>query len=214
MERSRQRILRIIQHSGAATVESLAKQLALAPATVRRHLDILQRDSLVTFVEVRKPTGRPEYSFTLTDRGHEAMPKSYAPLMLDTLRVIGARTHGQLDGKSGGEVLQAVFQEMGRKAAARWSGGPGRTRAESISAVLAEHGFAPEVTQGKSGLHMKLANCPFRAVAMGDPSVCEFDSNLIEGVLGMPVTRDSCIAKGDSCCVYSAPGRGAAAGKA
>ena len=69
MEGARLRILQLLQKHSNDTVEGLANAIGLAPATIRRHLDILQRDRLVTFEEVRKRTGRPEYSFYLTEGG-------------------------------------------------------------------------------------------------------------------------------------------------
>lgn len=69
-------ILEIIQNRKSETVNGLAQELSLAPATIRRHLDILQRDGLVTFTEVRHGTGRPEFSFSLTERGHETPSKT------------------------------------------------------------------------------------------------------------------------------------------
>ena len=74
----------------------MAKEIGLAPATVRGHLDILQRDRLVDFAEVRQRTGRPGYAFYLTDAGHETLPKGYDVLLglvvqeLDTLTTEGA----------------------------------------------------------------------------------------------------------------------------
>ncbi len=37
---------------GSVTVDELAKDIGLAPATIRRHLDILQRDQLAAFEQV------------------------------------------------------------------------------------------------------------------------------------------------------------------
>ena len=77
-------ILEIIQSRESETVCGLAQGLSLAPATIRRHLDILQQDGLVSFTEVRHGTGRPEYSSSLTDRSHQTLPKHDSE-MLGTL---------------------------------------------------------------------------------------------------------------------------------
>ena len=59
METTRQTILSILRRRRRATVDELTKELGLAPATVRRHLDILARDSHVEVSQVRRKTGRP-----------------------------------------------------------------------------------------------------------------------------------------------------------
>ena len=74
MEGTRLLILQLLQKNNSDTVEGLAKAIGLAPATIRRHLDILQRDRFVAFEEIRKKTGRPEYSFFLTHDGPETLP--------------------------------------------------------------------------------------------------------------------------------------------
>jgi predicted ArsR family transcriptional regulator len=43
---TRLQIARLLQRDGTDTVESLADKLGLAAATVRRHLDIMQRDGV------------------------------------------------------------------------------------------------------------------------------------------------------------------------
>ena len=53
MEGTRLGILTLLQRQ-SATVDQLRTELGLAAATVRRHLDILQRDRLVTFQAVRR----------------------------------------------------------------------------------------------------------------------------------------------------------------
>jgi predicted ArsR family transcriptional regulator len=204
MERSRERILRIIQQSGSANVETLSRRLGLAPATVRRHLDILQRDGLVTYSEVRKQTGRPEYSFSLTERGHEVMPKGYDALLLELIREIGLKKSGDLDGKNGRDVLREVFQALGERAGAEHLAKAGHDAVSALAAGLEERDFGPDVSRLPEGVRVKLTNCPFRAVARADQAVCAFDSNLISRVLGKQVRRESCIAEGDQCCMYVA----------
>ena len=55
---SRLQILQTLQRNGRETVESLARSLKLAPAAIRRHMDILQRGRFISFQEVKRPTGR------------------------------------------------------------------------------------------------------------------------------------------------------------
>jgi predicted ArsR family transcriptional regulator len=204
MERSRERILRIIQKEGAANVDTLSRNLGLAPATVRRHLDILQRDGQVSYSEVRKPTGRPEYSFSLTERGHEVMPKAYDGLLAELMRDIASRPAGEFDGKSGPDVLSESFERMGYQSGAGYLARASKEPAAAVIQALSERGFAPQAEETAAGMKITLTNCPFRSVAMSDRTVCKFDSALITRIIGMPVKRDNCVADGARCCVYIA----------
>ncbi len=70
LEGTRLKILNILRSQGSVTVEDLAKDIGLASSTIRRHLDILQRDQLVAFDQVRRKLGRPEFAYRLTEHGH------------------------------------------------------------------------------------------------------------------------------------------------
>ena len=112
MEGSRFRILQQLQKKTNDTVGGLAGAMELAPATIRRHLDILQRDRLVAFKGVRKKTGRPEYSFYLTEDGHQALPKSYDVLLRLLVDELGQMTATDLAGMDGRSVLETLFTRL------------------------------------------------------------------------------------------------------
>ena len=81
LEGTRLNVLSILQRQGSITVDQLAQVTGLASATIRRHLDILQRDNLVAFRQVRKKLGRPEYSYFLTEDGQESGYRDYRKLL-------------------------------------------------------------------------------------------------------------------------------------
>ncbi|MEX0762881.1 MAG: winged helix-turn-helix transcriptional regulator [Dehalococcoidia bacterium] len=204
VERSRDRILAIIQRDGSANVAALSQQVGLAPATIRRHLDILQRNGLVSFTLVRKPTGRPEHRFSLTENGHESMPKSYGMLLADLLKDIGTLAPSELEGKSGSEVLRESFRRIGTRIGQQHAGTAEKVGA--LMAVLGERGFMPDVEEGPTGVRVLLTNCPFRSAAREDSRVCGIDAAIISTVLDVPVRRVACINDGASCCTYVAEG--------
>lgn len=92
-ERStRNRVARSILDHGPSTVADLAKRLGLTQAAVRRHLDALAADDIVTAREQRvygaRTRGRPAKVFALTDCGRDAFDQSYDKLAVDALRWI------------------------------------------------------------------------------------------------------------------------------
>ena len=56
---TREEILALLRRHTSMSVEELARAIGLAPATVRRHLDVLLRDDYVEVSQVRGGTGRP-----------------------------------------------------------------------------------------------------------------------------------------------------------
>lgn len=204
MQSTRERILQIVQQRRQETVGGLARELGLAPATVRRHLDILQRDGLVAFTEVRKGTGRPEHSFSLTDRGHESLPKAYDALLAGLMKELGAMPRADLADRDGRELLDLALSRMGARAARAFGERSHEDPVDAALHALRELDFEPAVERVPGGLRFALSNCPFRSVAMATEAVCSYDTALLKGILGTSVRRASCITRGDSCCQYVA----------
>ena len=208
MEGTRLRILQHLQQSGQDTVDGLARFMELAPATIRRHLDILQRDRYVTFDEVRKKTGRPEYSFYLTENGQEAMPKAYDKLLGMVIGEVASLKSDETSGKTGEQVLRLVFRRLSDRASGQYESqvrGQGlEQKLEILVSHLRESDFSPDVEVRDGTLRIKLMNCPFRSVALEHESVCTYDSNLIAKILDVDLQRQGCIHDGEAHCVYTA----------
>lgn len=205
MEGTRLQILEHLQQEHQ-TVGGLAKAMELAPATIRRHLDILQRDHLVDFREVRKKTGRPEYSFGLTEKGQETLPKSYDLMLKMMVDEMGDLTEEDMRGLDGQKVLEMVFQRLSVKVAQRFSGDIAPQsldeRVFNLLGALDEEHFQPEALNVDGKFQIKLRNCPFRSVALTNKSVCDFDANMISTAMGVKMTQVSCISDDQPCCIY------------
>ncbi|MFQ6028561.1 MAG: helix-turn-helix transcriptional regulator [Dehalococcoidia bacterium] len=203
LEGTRQQILDLIQREGSLTVEQLAQSLGLASATIRRHLDILQRDHLVSFQQVRKKLGRPEYLYSLTEAGYESGRRDYQKLLcllLTNLRSIESPTEKP-------NLVQSVLHQVADQLSAAYLVDAGtataETRTNKLEQALTDIGFAPEISKQSGQLTIRLCNCPFRAAALCDESVCLIDRRLIQNILGSQPSRRSTICDGDHTCTYT-----------
>ena len=207
MDGPRLHILNILQRQNRATVDLMARELGLASATVRRHLDILQRDHLVTFGQVKKKTGRPEYTYYLTESGQESLPKEYDRLLGRLLHEMSSLSNAEIGDRSGNELLQLMFQRMALQTAARTGGEAQDSFSERVSravAVLQEEKFAPEIEETNGSLRIQLHNCPFRSVVMENGSVCTYDGFVLSSILGTDVVLEQCVRENDGACCYTA----------
>ena len=205
---TRLQILLTLQQNGRDTVDSLARSLNLAPATIRRHMDILQRDHLISFEEVKRPTGRPEYSFFLTEVGHEELPKNYGRLLDSLFQEIGSLEKQDVDGQDGKGLADILLMRIARRIADRAVVSPDATpsqRANTLATLLKEEQYTPKVEEKCGSIQIELFNCPIRSVALEHDSICAFDSYLISQVLGTSVFLEKCVAWGDSSCFYVVP---------
>ena len=208
MEGTRLLILQLLQKNSRNTVEGLAKTIGLAPATIRRHLDILQRDRFVAFEEVRKKTGRPEYSFFLTEGGQKALPKDYDRLLNQVMQLMTSATAQDIKGMHGSQVLELVFRRMADQVCKEneklVADQDLKHRLTALMGLLAKEDFSPVAELVDETLQIRLLNCPFHLVALQNKSVCSFDENLISTMLDLKLAREDNVCDGDSSCMYTA----------
>ena len=196
---TREEILAILRRHDRMGVEDLARELGLAGATVRRHLDVLQRDNYVAVTQVRGHTGRPRHLFALTEAGSDLFPHHYVRL---TQRLIGEIVNLEASdtvGRSGGQIAALVFEKMAERIveeyAPRIEGTTLLDRARSVAALVAEEGMDFEVIAQKDesgGQAVRLfgRGCPCirLAVPSGAPGeACDHDRRMLERVLGATV---------------------------
>lgn len=201
MSVSRDNILTIIRQNNGVNVDDLARQMDLAPATVRRHLDILERDGLVSHTEVRKPTGRPQYAFHLTEKGHDSVPKDYSRLLVELVQGIKSIPSTELGGVSGTDVLKATLTGIGQKRAEEY--GRGRAPIEAVRAALEAGGHDPIIESNDEGLRVRVTNCPYRKASTDDSVICIADESMMTSLLGDGIVHESSIAEQQGECVYS-----------
>ena len=102
----------ILRRRVEATVDDLTQSLDLAPATIRRHLDILQRDGYITVRPVRRETGRPHYAFSLTEAGEDLFPQHYIRITNRLIDEIVSLDPAETAGKSGQDLAGLIFDTV------------------------------------------------------------------------------------------------------
>ena len=207
METTRQTILDILRRRQHATIDELTHLLGLAPATVRRHLDILMRDGLVQAGQVRRGTGRPHYLFSLTEAGEDAFPKNYVRLTNRLIEEIVALDPAETSGRSGLELAELVFERMADRVAEHYAGRvTGYTLAERLkqaTAMLAEEGIVFDWNETPDGFLLLGRGCPCRRVASSHSQICAHDQRLLARLLNADIEPVEPASVGeDSYCAY------------
>jgi len=191
METTRQTILGILRRRGAS-VDDLTKELGLAPATVRRHLDILARDGHVDVAQVRRPTGRPHYLFSLSESGEDLFPKHYVRITNRLIEEIVALEPEETADCSGADLANLVFEKMAQRLAQRVAPHVhGADLAERITAVtdaLSEEGIAFDVEERQGGYLLIGRGCPCPRAAGRQRQVCAHDQRLLSTLLAADVS--------------------------
>ena len=190
METTRQTILNILRRR-QATVDELTKELGLAPATIRRHLDILARDGHVDVTQVRRKTGRPHYVFTLSEAGEDLFPKRYVRITNRLIEEIVALSPEEVAGCDGGRLAELVFDKMALRLAQRVlphiHGSTLVERIEQATHALADEGIVFDIEKTDGGSLLVGHGCPCPRVASTQHQVCAHDQRLLSLLLAADV---------------------------
>jgi DeoR family transcriptional regulator, suf operon transcriptional repressor len=185
---TRDEILALLRRHSSMTVEELAQALGLAGATVRRHLDVLLRDDLVSVTQVRGGPGRPRHVFRLTEAGAGASPHHYVRMTQRMLGEIVALGSQETAGRSGKEIAAVVFDRMAARIAVEYAprvhGATLEARARSAVALVAGEGIDFEVFVEDDGVHLLGRGC----LCSRDPNApvqpCEHDQRMLAALIG------------------------------
>jgi predicted ArsR family transcriptional regulator len=210
--RTRDAIARSILENGPSTASTLSKRLALTPAGIRRHLDLLVADGVL---EARDPRvgstrgrGRPSKVFLMTDEGRSQFEHSYDDLAVAALKFIAAHS---------GDHLVTAFAESRAEDIERKATPYLAKRAKKIDALatfLTEQGYAASVEKRGTGEEICQHHCPIAHVAAQYPQLCEAETQAFSRLLGTHVQRLATIAHGDGVCTTYIPQLTTTAGKA
>ncbi len=196
----RQKILEILKRQRYATVVELAKELDMAPVSVRHHLDLLIGDSLVCAPRVRRGSGagRPKRVYALTPEAADHFPNSYRQLADDSLSALK-----QLVSEE--QVLGVMRTLAGRTASLAPTDletlSPS-DRIEAIAKFLTEQGFMAGFEVNGNDILLHTCNCPYAQLAASHPELCQMDLQLIGDLTGLKPERIAHIADGDGRCTY------------
>jgi predicted ArsR family transcriptional regulator len=216
---TRDAIARLILEHGPATASTLSQALALTPAGIRRHLDLLVADGILEARDPRDSSirgrGRPSKVFLMTDVGRAKFEHTYDDLAVSALKFMA--THS-------GDHLVAAFaesraQEIEAKATEYFSqhAHKGSNKEDTVAALadfLTEQGYAASVEERGSGEEICQHHCPIAHVAAAYPQLCEAETQAFSRLLGTHVQRLATIAHGDGVCTTYIPQLTTTAGKA
>jgi predicted ArsR family transcriptional regulator len=206
--RTRDRVIALLSH-GAATAGELGAKLGLSPAAIRRHLDAMLAEGMVTERERvnrgRRGRGRPAKIFVLTDAAREGFGKhTYDDLAASALRWIARQGEGAVAAFAAAQVIKL---EERCAAAVREAGDDPLARAEALAAALTAEGYAASASTIASGGQLCQHHCPVAHVAAEFPQLCEAETQVISRLVGTHVQRLATIAHGDGVCTTHIPGQ-------
>ncbi len=206
MKGTRGEIVALLRARGECTVADLAGAVAIAPAAVRRHMEILAGEGTVEYRAVRQATGRPYFAYRLTEQARESEAHTYPRLLERMVTEVAALSAGQTAGMDGRDLLATVFDRMSDHLAddyrERVHGESMEERVSSLTEALRDEGIVERWQKADDGYHLTTSACPHRRAAIASTSLCDSEVKLLSTLLGtdvMPVAR---LVEGGLTCDY------------
>lgn len=197
----------LVSRHGPVTATALADLLSVTPAAVRRHLDALTADGLVSSRAVTgtgpRGRGRPARAFVLTGAGQDRFGGDRNAAGREDLAV-GALHF--LDRTAGRDAVAAFARERAdalrkRVAPAVEAAGPRLVdRTTALARALDDEGYAASTRPAATGTQVCQGQCPVHRAAADFPELCEAELAAFAEVLGAPVQRLSTMAGGAHVC--------------
>lgn len=197
---TRKMILTMLKTLSAQTAGDMSRKLGITEMAVRRHLNTLERDGLITSTLVRQAMGRPVHMYNLTENADELFPKKYHHLTLDLLE--------ELEASAGGEQVNRLFDRRKDRLIERYedrmAGKPLDERVKVLAEIQNTNGYMVEWEQtGEGDYLLHEHNCPISQVANRFQHACQCELSMFRTLLDTDkVDRTECLAKGGNRCTY------------
>ncbi|MBH5319336.1 transcriptional regulator [Paenibacillus sp. GSMTC-2017] len=198
---TREYILQLLKTKGALSTKDLTDELGITVMAVRRHIQSLEKDNLITPKTIRQSMGRPTAVYTLTEQAEGFFPRKYHTLTLELL--------GELEDHFGEDAVEKLFEgrknKMLKKYDASMQGKEISDRVATLADIQNENGYMAQWEQVNEEEYLiKEHNCPIEQVAVKYQHACQYELELFESLLGdAEVSRTDCLAKGGQRCTYS-----------
>ena len=199
----RDEILRLLRAKGPLTAAEVARETGTVVSAARQHLGNLRGDGLVRAEIVRQGVGRPTHRFSLTAEADDEFPNDY--------RAIATALVSELAERGDDDILMSIFSD--REAdlidfmRPQVEGLQFDDKVVRIAELMSERGYMTDVRAVDGGYELAAHNCPISAVTQQTDAPCRLELDIIENLLGVPITRSTSLANGQAACVYLIPHR-------
>jgi len=204
VQTTRFRILEIIKEQGDVTVAELARQLDMAPVSVRHHLDVLQGDNLIYSprVQRRGTVGRPLQIYALTEAAGDYFPRNH--------QLLAMRLLDEFKSVLPNDQLQAMLERMA-ESDARLVDIPAdadiEKRLQLTVEFLNDRGYLARYEREQDHFVLYTLNCPYAGVSEQHRELCAMDLRLISRLLGQTPRAMNRITDGACRCAYQITGQ-------
>ena len=183
------------------TANELGERFNLTANACRRHLKELEDAQLVRFRREVRGVGAPAYAYSLTERGEQLFPRSYANPLADALDVVRAEQGPEGVVRIFRKQWEAIAEEVKPELAKL----PLAERARTLAVLLTANGYMAESESSSPNQALiREHNCAVREIAQRFPEICTAEAAFIAETLNATVERHQHMMQGCKSCEYHA----------
>ena len=182
-----------------ANAIELARKLGINESAVRRHLDALEREGLVSSRFERRERGRPKKMFSLTADGRGMFPRKSGALLSLLIQAI-TRRYGEEELSS---LMSVVAKDFAEKLITKEIRGDLENRLKQLVQLLDDYGFFTSLSKRGDKYVIEYRNCVFEdVIPQFGKYVCNIDEEVTRKVAGeVSIEWKERIAEGDKRCL-------------
>lgn len=210
---TRDHVFNSVLTHGPISAATIGKQLNLTPAAVRRHLDALEDEGLVSVQAVRthQGAGRPSRRYVVTQQGQSEVGSDYVEVASSALSMV-TRLGGENALRG---FARHYFAEIEQKFNAQLKNTEANLneRIALLTKVLDELGYAASTRKAGRGAKVTTlraaqicqGHCPIQELAAEYPQFCEEETDLFARLLKVDVRRLATMPTGGHVCTTHVP---------
>jgi predicted ArsR family transcriptional regulator len=182
-----------------ANAIELARELGINESAVRRHLDALEREGLVSSRFERSERGRPKKMFSLTADGRGMFPRKSGALLSLVIQTI-TRRYGEEEVSS---LMSVVAKDFAEKLVTKEIRGDLENRLKQLVQLLDDYGFFVTLSKRGDKYVIEYRNCVFEdVIPQLGKHICSIDEEVTRKVAGeVTIEWEERIAGGDKRCL-------------
>jgi predicted ArsR family transcriptional regulator len=204
---TRDEVIRLLADHGPSSVSDIAERVGVSEGAIRRHMDIMLAEGLLTARLERRGRGRPGLLYSLSTEGEERTASAnYARLLERLYPALERMPLEEVSGFSGGALVDRLFaavaEDVANEYAGHVTGAELPERVGQVAEALHGEGILTQVVDEGSAYRLLNIGCPYRSTATETHACCEADRRTIELLLEVPVQQVARVVDGASMCEY------------
>lgn len=193
------RLLLLVKKLGGVSLSQLSEALGISKAAVLKHVCEMEREGLLQRKYVPSGKGRPICKVSITERGHEILPKSYSFIAMEALdyvnEKIGREGVNQILQTRTGKILKqygAIMENLGHD-----------QRVLKLRELRDIDGYMAESRKlDDETFELCESNCPIMQISEKFSEACSTETHLFSELLGADVETTHRVVDGAKTCRF------------